>query len=102
MGPKCRERERERVPCPVDRVVNPASRSPRVATVQVLCRRVAVLFYPCVLYFASRRGRRALISAVWQSRSIFNVAPRHSAMMEVWPPRRDDVVVFHPLIRTVR
>jgi hypothetical protein len=102
---KCREREihREReFLTPLIGVVNPVSRSPQAATVQLLCRGVAILICPYALYFTSRRGRRALICAVWKSRSILNVTPYHSAMMEACLPRRDDVVVFRPLIWIIR
>jgi hypothetical protein len=51
------ERERERESSlPVDRGRQPCQRSPRAATVHILCRGVAVLFCPYALYFASRRG----------------------------------------------
>jgi hypothetical protein len=73
-----------------------------VATAQVPCCRVAILFLPCVLCFASWKGKRAQISTVWQSRSILNVTPCHSAMMEACPPHHDDIVVFRLLTRTVR
>jgi hypothetical protein len=101
-GTKCREGERKReFLAPSIGVINPVSRSLRTATVHVLSRS-GHLVLPLVSYFASRRRRPALISAVWQSRSILNITLRHSAMVEACPPHRDDVVVSRPLIRTVR
>jgi hypothetical protein len=58
-----RGREREFLALSI-RVANSASWSPRAATAQVPCCGVAILFYPYVSSFASRKGRRALISTV--------------------------------------
>jgi hypothetical protein len=78
---------------------NSVSQGLWTATAQVLHRGVAVLFCPCASCFASRKVRRALVGTVWWSRSVLSVMPRHSIMMGVCPPRRDDVASC-PFART--